>query len=70
MTRERSPKLATVLPKSDPPKPPESAPARTELGRQLRALRERIVASGQPLLSVEELDREVASRRGEQTPDN
>lgn len=31
----------------------------------LRKLRERIIASGQPTLSLSELDREIAERRGE-----
>jgi hypothetical protein len=39
--------------------------ARTELGRQLREIRRRIVASGQPLLDADELDREVRDRRGD-----
>jgi hypothetical protein len=38
---------------------------RTPLGRRLWELRKRIVASGQPLLSWEDLDREVAARRGQ-----
>jgi hypothetical protein len=40
---------------------------RTPLGRRLWELRKRIVASGQPLLSWEDLDREVAARRGRTT---
>jgi hypothetical protein len=44
--------------------------ARTALGRRLREIRERIVASGRPLLSLEELDREIAARRGERQPEN
>ncbi len=39
--------------------------ARTRLGEQLLRIRERIVASGEPLLSWEEIEREVAERRGE-----
>jgi len=35
------------------------------LGRQLREIRQRIVASGAPLLDWNELDREMAERRGE-----
>lgn len=38
---------------------------RTPLGRRLDEIRERIKASGQPLLSWEEIDRELAERRGE-----
>ena len=37
----------------------------TDLGQDLLGLREQIVASGAPLLSADELDRELASRRGE-----
>jgi hypothetical protein len=40
--------------------------SRTPLGQRLAEIRERIKASGQPLLSSwEELDRELADRRGE-----
>jgi hypothetical protein len=46
--------------------PAEAAPpARTELGRRLRALREQIVASGERLLDWDELEQEIAERRGE-----
>jgi len=38
---------------------------RTPLGRRLWAIRRRIVASGTPLLGWEEIDREIAIRRGE-----
>ena len=38
---------------------------RTRLGEQLLRIREQIVASGEPLLSWEEIEREVAERRGE-----
>lgn len=45
------------------PKPPGR---KTPLGRRLDEIRKRIKASGQPLLSSwEELDRELADRRGE-----
>ena len=39
--------------------------ARTLLGERLLQIREQIVASGEPLLSWEESEREVAERRGE-----
>jgi hypothetical protein len=42
---------------------------RTELGRQLMEIRARIEASGQPLLSLEEFEREMAERRGVTWPD-
>jgi hypothetical protein len=46
----------------------EAAPpgvARTRLGEQLLQIRAQIVASGEPLLSWQEIEREVAERRGE-----
>ncbi len=36
---------------------------RTALGRRLWAIRQRIVATGEPLLSWEDLERELAKRR-------
>jgi len=38
---------------------------RTDLGRKLWEIRARIVASGEPLLDWDEIDKEVAERRGE-----
>jgi hypothetical protein len=38
--------------------------ARTELGRRLMEIRARIVASGQPLLSWDELESDLDRRRG------
>jgi hypothetical protein len=43
-----------------PPQPP-----RTELGKELSRIRDRIIASGEPLLSWAEIEREIAERRGE-----
>ncbi len=43
-----------------------SANRSSDLGRDLLLLREQIVASGAPLLNADELDRELAARRGEQ----
>ena len=37
---------------------------RTELGRRLWELRKKIVASGEPLLDRDEVEREIAERRG------
>lgn len=37
---------------------------RTELGRRLTALRREIVQSGTPLLDWDDIEREVAERRG------
>ncbi len=42
---------------------PEFVP-QTELGKKLWEIRQRIVASGVPLLSDEELEQEIALRRG------
>ena len=47
-----------------PPKAPKQR--RTPLGRRLDEIRARIVASGQPLLSWEDIDRELAELRGEE----
>jgi excisionase family DNA binding protein len=45
---------------------PESAlKFRTSLGRRLWEIRSRLIASGEPLLGWEELEREIAERRGE-----
>lgn len=38
--------------------------SRTALGKTLRELRERLIASGTPLLSLDEIACEVAERRG------
>ena len=47
----------------DLPKAPKQR--RTPLGRRLDEIRVRIKASGQPLLSWEDIDQELAERRGE-----
>ncbi len=39
--------------------------ARTELGERLMQIRQRIIASPEPLLSWAEIEREIAERRGE-----
>jgi len=38
---------------------------KTARGRRLMALREKIIAAGIPLLSLEEIEEEVRERRGE-----
>jgi hypothetical protein len=43
---------------------PAYEPARTPLGADLRRLRAEIIESGEPLLSWEEIEKEVADRRG------
>jgi hypothetical protein len=48
--------------------PPALGMARTRLGEQLLRIRKRIVESGEPLLSWEEIERDVAECRGEFEP--
>lgn len=43
----------------------EAYQPRTALGRKLMSIRAKIVASEEPLLNWEEIEREVAERRGE-----
>lgn len=50
----------TVAGEARPP-----AGARTPLGSRLRSLRAAIIASGEPLLDLDGVRREVAERRGE-----
>ncbi|OGP88267.1 MAG: hypothetical protein A2156_14510 [Deltaproteobacteria bacterium RBG_16_48_10] len=38
---------------------------RTHLGQKLWGIRERIIASGEPLLTWEEIEREIFAERGE-----
>lgn len=45
-------------------KPQTEFVPQTELGKKLWEIRQRIVASGIPLLSDEELEQEIAFRRG------
>lgn len=45
----------------------KTATQRSTLGKRLRAIRRRYVEAGGKLLTVEELDREVAERRGERS---
>jgi hypothetical protein len=54
---------ARLEPSTDRPYEP-----RTALGRRLWAIRQRIVASGTPLLSADEIEAELARRRGERNP--
>ena len=46
-------------------KKPISSKPRTPLGKKLLRFRERIVASGEPLLTWEDIGREITVRRGE-----
>ena len=43
----------------------KSRKLRTPLGRQLWKIRSRVIASGEPLLGWEEIEQEIAERRGE-----
>jgi len=45
--------------------PDEEFRPRTALGRRLWEIRQRVVKSGEPLLDWDDLEREVAERRGE-----
>ena len=42
----------------------QKQPKQIELGQRLRQIRTKIVASGEPLLSREEIEQEVINRRG------
>lgn len=48
--------------------PRQSSNPRTPLGRRLAEIRERIKASGQPLLTWEDVDRELGDRRDSEGP--
>jgi hypothetical protein len=39
---------------------------RTRLGKKLLEIRQRVIASGRPLLDWEDIDRELAEQRGRQ----
>ncbi|NEP58140.1 MAG: hypothetical protein F6K31_14145 [Symploca sp. SIO2G7] len=43
---------------------PAFHPATTPLGKKLQEIRAQIIASGTPLLTIEDVEREVAERRG------
>ncbi len=43
----------------------EAYQPRTALGRRLMSIRAKIIASGEPLLNWEEIEKEVAEGRGE-----
>ena len=48
------------------PTPVTERTPRTTLGKKLLEIRQRIVASGRPLLDWEDIDREIATQRGRQ----
>jgi hydroxyacyl-ACP dehydratase HTD2-like protein with hotdog domain len=60
LSAEERRRLALLLVKMSQP-----AISQPSLGEQLREIRARIVASGEPLLDEERLSAEVAERRGE-----
>ena len=64
LTNKKLPKSPDVRVNPDQSELPAYRP-RTPLGERLWAIRQRIVASGEPLLSWEDLERELAERRGE-----
>lgn len=66
--KDASRSAGTVEPRRFTPNSPKRQ-RRTPLGRRLEEIRERIEASGEPLLSWEEIDREVGERRGEIQPE-
>jgi len=43
---------------------PAFVQAKTPLGKKLQEIRAQIIASGEPLLTIEDVEREVAERRG------
>jgi hypothetical protein len=48
------------------PLPSAERTPRTPLGKKLLEIRQKIVASGRPLLDWEDIDREIAEQRGRQ----
>lgn len=51
-----------------PPPEPDQREPQTPLGRQLEQIRAEIVAAKTPLLSLEDVECEVAERRGDSGP--
>jgi hypothetical protein len=51
--------------KHNPQEAMQPMQARTGLGERLMQIRERIIASREPLLSWAEIEREISERRGE-----
>jgi hypothetical protein len=50
------------------PEAPDYEP-QTPLGKRLWALRKKIIASGEPLLDWDDVERELAERRGQKEPE-
>jgi len=62
--------MKTIVTKDKPKKGVAAKPAakyvvRTPLGRRLEEIRKRIVASGEPLLNLDDIERELGRSRGE-----
>lgn len=60
--------MARPEPRWTPPLDPDRRDPQTPLGRQLEQIRAEIVAAKTPLLSWEDLEREVSERRGDSAP--
>ena len=57
-------KTDTEINTSEAMREPEPFTPRTPLGKRLLAIRNNIIADGLPLLTQEEIEREIAERRG------
>jgi hypothetical protein len=64
VVREAVAQYVSVLAPEAPPAPPPSQP-RTELGARLKKLRDQVLATEGSALRWEDLQRELAERRGE-----
>ena len=56
--------IMAIPEKKLPPPSEEEFHARTPIARELWEARQRIIESGEPLLDWDELEREIAERRG------
>ena len=63
--RSKTKRLGQPLPEKTASEVKERFVPQTDLGRRLWKIRQRIVASGQPLLSREEIESDLRERRGE-----
>jgi hypothetical protein len=68
VVREAIAQYVSVLASEEPPAPPPSK-SRTELGARLRKLRDQVLATEGPAFRWEDLQRELAERRGERDHD-
>lgn len=60
---KKSIKKSNAKPRAAKSKPKASEPKISELGKKLREIRARIEASGVPLLTMEEIEQEIAEQR-------